>query len=779
MKPLNWAPLTPYAIQKGNAWFSGRVMDVLLNGKVIIVGTSHGGVWTVDSSRTVLEGYDTRCLTDDWDDPNVYCLAHGPDKDQQIYAGCETTLRYFELNSANLVTTSVLLNLPVPKPSIVYRILIQKNPRTIIVAGGAGLWWSIIPTNPADATAYHWTKASGLPEATTTSASGASLPGPVIAGLCQGSNHTIHAAIFGDSSATGDNYGIFKGVFQSDNFSFTRSKINWKDKDIHGNPIPKRDMVRVSLASCATDRSAAFAAVSKSEREFRGVLQYDEAQDLWEDILDQKDFNVAKRPKPGKQGEFNNTIAVAPDDPNLVALGWQKGTFVFNPSHIFVQPENNWNVTTLSNDEDKSIRGDVHGLHFTKSESGERELYIGSDGGLLKVSDPRGKHHAFDRLNVFLPTLLFKDELRAKQYATIDVSPFTDGLIAGGLQDNGCKWLKTVKGKYTAWHQLLGGDGGTNTFLANGILISRESNQGNKFKSHLWHGNKFDNRNKSDKGSDIPLDFEVELDPKMEICTRINTPAFRSKDNHLMHAISAAVQVTDGVLTPYGKNLLLGLFEDADGSQHFHWEIIGRMLHLITAAASGDGNSVLVATDDGKISLLIPEKFLDGHHSPTDLPLPAPLQSVEGKPVMGTVVQFEITRGPVFALFKDHRTKKGHILVRDGNGWKEISTPVAEPIFSIAADWDVKSTVLTPEDKRLFFSTDNAVYQGVQSTGPQLPGFQTSFIWQKSTDGLPARPHCTHLRLGWDEKKLFLYLSTYGRSVHRAQLREVVRLPGQ
>jgi hypothetical protein len=533
-------------------------------------------------------------------------------------------------------------------------------------------------------------------------------------------------------------------------------------------------MKRVSLASCANDRSAAFASVSKSNREFRGVLKYDEAQDLWEDILDQKDFNVAKRPEePGKQGEFNNAIAVAPDDSNLVALGWQKGTFIFNPSHIFEQPGEKLNLTRLSKLENNKIRGDVHSLHFTKSENGEHELYIGSDGGLLKVSGPARKHPAFDdRLNVFLPTLLFKDELRARQYATIDVSPFTDGLIAGGLQDNGCKFLKTATGEYTAWRQLLGGDGGTNTFLANGILVNRESNEGNKFKSHVWNAQV----NNFDDGSRIPLPVKVELDPKQEICTRIPSPAFRSQDHLLMHAISAAVQKKDGGNTKAGDNLLLGLFEDAEDSTHFHWEIIGVMPSLIKAAATADGNSVFVSTEEGKISLLSPQKFLAGQNNfYSGLPLPTQLQAVKG-----SVIQFEITKGPVFALFEESKhAKKGRILVHDGNGWKEISTPVAEPIYSIAADWDIKPTPLTPEDKRLFFSTDNAVYQGVQSTGPQLPGFQTSFIWQKGSDGLPARPHCTHLRLGWDETKLFLYLSTYGRSVHRAQLREFMQLPGQ
>lgn len=787
MKALNWATITPYGIhvdqvppprtkrssrvhkpkKTESAWFSGRVMDILLNEENIIIATSFGGVWRVDTSKPVLEGFDTACLTDSWDDPNVRCLAHGPDNDKQIYAGCEATLRYFELNDESLVTASVLLTLPVSDLNVVYRILIQKNPRKIILATGAGLWWSAIPSVPSQASKYTWTKASGL-------------PGDVISGLCDAGDQAIHAAIFGDDPVVGNNYGIFKGVFQTNNFNFTRSKIIWHDTGevdrfgvplVKGDqPVDKHDMVRVSLASCANNRSAAFASVSKSKRGFRGVLKYDAAQDQWEDILDQKDFNAEKRSgEPGSQGEFNNVIGVAPDGSNLVALGWQKGTYVFNPSQVF--KEKTLNIITLSKQEDLRIRGDVHSVYFTKSKNGEHELYIGGDGGLLKVSRPARAHHSLDdRLNVFLPTLLFKDDLRAKQYATMDVSPAIDGLIAGGLQDNGCKWLKTAKGKYTAWQQLLRGDGGTNTFLANGILISRESNSGSKFKSHIWNPQS----NNFDAGSDIPLDVEVELDPKMEICARIPLPAFRSKDNHLMHGISAAVQSKNAGDTKAGANLLLGLFENAEGSTQFHWKIIGSMMtSLIKAAASADGNKIFVSTDDGKVSLVSPQ---NGSVFFADLP-----PGVQPESVKGSVIQFEITKTAVFALFAERRNgvaTKGHILVYDGDKWKEISTPVNEVIYSIAADWDVTSTVLAPEDKRLFFSTDSAVYQGVQSKASQESGFHNSFDWQKSTEGLPARPHCYHLRLGWDEKKLFLYLSTYGRSVYRAQLRESVKLPG-
>ncbi|HKE59925.1 MAG TPA: hypothetical protein VKB46_24610, partial [Pyrinomonadaceae bacterium] len=545
------------------------------------------------------------------------------------------------------------------------------------------------------------------------------------------------------------------------------SKIKWHDT------VAEHDMRRVSLASCANNRSVAFASVSKTsvkpDPDFRGVLQFREAQDLWEDILNQKHFANADRTKqPGGQGKGNNVIAVAPDDATLVALGWQMGTFILKAPASSDPLGSKATVTML---EDDKCHHDIHTLQFTKTENGEHVLYIGGDGGLLKVTGPRRNHPKFDdRLNVFLPTLLFKDELRARQYATIDASPVVDGLLAGGLQDNGCKWLKTAKDKYSSWQQMLGGDGGTNTFLASGILVSRESNKASKFRTHVWN----ELASNFDAGSEIPLAVEVELEPKMEICTRIPSPVFRNKGHLLMHAVSAAVQAKNGGQTKAGDNLLLGLFENAAGK--FHWEIIGVMPKLIKAAATKDGNSIYVSLENGTVKLVSPQQFLTGQTDfYTNLPLPTQLQTIGG-----SVIQFVITKTAVFALFIESQGgEKGHILVLDGNGWKEIFTPVAETIYSIAADWDLEPAPLPliNEDKRLFFNIDNAVYQGVQSKGPQLPGFQTSFDWQQSNAGLPVRPHCTHLRLGWDDEKLFLYLSTYGRSVSRAELRQLFQLP--
>jgi hypothetical protein len=765
MKQLKWTPLTPYAILKSGNWFSGRVMAILTYGETVIVATQFGGVWVIDTDKTILEGYTSSCLTDAWDDPDVSSLAHGPDDDSQVYAGCENTLYYLELRKGSLGTTmtfSTIINVPVSELNTVYHISVQKEMRRVILATGSGVWWSNIPSNPQVATGYSFQKATGL-------------PGDKVAGLCLASDLTLHASVWGKGDPSSDEFGIFKGAFQNNQLVFTRSKIQWN------NGLDKHNMTRVSLASCATDRSAAFGVSSGQDDNFMGVLTYDEGKDQWNDILNKIDFSSATSdPSPGGQGGFNNCIAVAPDESDLVAFGWQEGTYVLSSGKVKML-------------DDPKTHHDMHGLHFTKKENGLHTLYVGGDGGILKVTGPAQKHPTFgDRLNVFLPTLLFKDDLR-RAYATMDVSPVTDGLISGGLQDNGVKYLKTSPSKYEYWNQIIGADGGTNTFLANGILLSRESNEGNPFRGSIWNyaSNAFN------ASFAIPNDVTVKDDPRMEICTRISAPTFRNRKNQLMHAVSAAVLDGTSNSIPDGSNIVLGLFADDESNTSFHWEVIGTTPDLITAAVSFDGNYVFVATqatktDVGKISLLNVSKFLKKQNdflSPMFLPSSLPA---------GSILQFEI-QAPnlIFALYT--ADSQGYILVYDGMVWNNIPTPVSEVIYSIAVDWADDTSFWNQEENTLFFVTDNAVYQGVQNNssriiastgnvfqsvqnnvlGLQFSGFQTSFTWENSSDGLPARPHGSHLRIGWDGDKKFLYLSTYGRSVYRAQIGQAVKMPGQ
>ena len=81
---VQWEQANTYAIEmdaNANAWHSGRVNDVLaLDSSSVVVGTDTGGVWLVSTT--------TIPLSNNWDNPDIKCLAFGPDGPEHIYAGC-------------------------------------------------------------------------------------------------------------------------------------------------------------------------------------------------------------------------------------------------------------------------------------------------------------------------------------------------------------------------------------------------------------------------------------------------------------------------------------------------------------------------------------------------------------------------------------------------------------------------------------------------------------------------------------------------------------------
>lgn len=725
MNPLVWTLLTPDAITKsGSGTFSGRVTDIRTSGSVVVVATEDGGVWTIQKKAPVgSSGFQTRALSDEWDDPDVSCLANGPDGHNQVYAGCSRTLAYFELADDGSITTQTNLELPAPFAGVtINRVVVDADPsrRRIVLATDAGVCWSAIPANPASAAGYSWSAATGL-------------TGSRVGGLCAAKDGAVHAALWGSGAPGSTDFGIFKGTFSTAGLVFTRSAV------------PTDQMTRVSLASCASNPEAAFAVFSKppdsnGDSSFGAVLKYDASSDSWSSTT------IAQpSTSPGEQGGFNNCIAVAPDDPSIVAFGWQSGTFVLRNGQ--------WSLLAST-----KAHSDLHGLWFTKKKNGKHTLYAGGDGGLLEVEGPTETSPTFDdRLNAFLPTLLFKNRFPTQGgYATFDVSHSVDGLIAGGLQDNGVVFLATLASSFASFEHLLGGDGGTNVFLTNGVLIARESNTKSKFQGFRW------NAGTGSFGPSIALPADIDLDitddHRMNVCARVVAPAFHNSKGELLHAISAAVPKHSAK----GPFVVLGLF--GDGSLHGpHWAVLGKNFDRVTAVGSMNGQRVFLGTQKKNMpGEIIALDAATG--APTGLALPATLET-------GYVIQFEVvSESLVFALYAG--TKSGHLLVLDGASWKEIPLPLSEPVYSMAVDWSTTSVYLT---------TDTAVYRGMQvpyGSKPHPIGFDTWFEWMIDSAGLPARPHGAHLRIGMDRGVSYLYLATNGRSVYRAPLTSTATAPG-
>src|SRR5215212_10272990 len=82
---MTWELANPYGIlidEPQDAWHAGHVQDVLpLASGPLVVAAETGGVWIVTPGTTATPG-------GDWEDPDVDCLALGPDGPVHVYAGC-------------------------------------------------------------------------------------------------------------------------------------------------------------------------------------------------------------------------------------------------------------------------------------------------------------------------------------------------------------------------------------------------------------------------------------------------------------------------------------------------------------------------------------------------------------------------------------------------------------------------------------------------------------------------------------------------------------------
>src|SRR5690348_11522676 len=90
MSDITWFPANGWGIQMQlNVWHAGRVNDVLVlqtgaeHAGGVLVGADGGGVWL-----TNVPGAGASPLSDDWDNPDIMCLAQGPNSPSHIYAGC-------------------------------------------------------------------------------------------------------------------------------------------------------------------------------------------------------------------------------------------------------------------------------------------------------------------------------------------------------------------------------------------------------------------------------------------------------------------------------------------------------------------------------------------------------------------------------------------------------------------------------------------------------------------------------------------------------------------
>jgi len=622
---LEWFPAQTQAIEidpvesPRTIWHAGHINALLSNNAVIVAGAQTGGVWLINPVPipSYRDGDQAICLSDDWDNPDINCLAYGPDSATQVFVGGNATsllilLELIEVTGAMVPGQTTAI--PLPVSCNINAIVVQKDQRRIVLATDSGVWWSPLPPTLNNTAAYSWQQAQGLPFGS-------------FSGVAVGPEGSIIVAAWGQGPSSGPNI-MFRGVWQSGQLACAGSTVN-------GSPAEK--MFRTSVASCADNPSYlyAVAANGNSNPGIMAVIASSDGGSTWQTVT---------TPSDGLQGDYNNCIAVSPYRPNVVAVGWRTGC-----PNISTDSGVTWSqpVNEITN---KHIHADLHALFFARNPAAEDHLYIGSDGGIVVTRD---LCQTFDsRFSRPLGNLQFYGA-GADQGTTVGAltaSSRFPGLLIGGTQDNGNVFLAPNQEAGSGWQWLDGGDGGLNRFVDDLGALLHFNNDDPTLRLVFWNATKgaFENdtairviRHSKVKRPAPPVTFQsVEVFP---------APIWK-RDNQLLYAGAGR-----------GPHLY-GFFSNPDGTDaSLSW--IAHVEDTISTTGSVDGTAILVGTLTGRIFLVDTAK---GIATEQDLPAGAGANPVIRIEHMLTGTALSVITGqyfPVFALV-------GKQLLRfDGRTW--------------------------------------------------------------------------------------------------------------
>jgi hypothetical protein len=698
---IHWHQADLLAIQMSepdDAWHAGHVNDILKlePESGMLVATDTGGVWAITSGGQALP------LSNAWFAANVTSLAAGPDGARHVYAGTQPngSVPGGVLWETNTSTGAPTLNWSAvePKPPCdrIDSVLVIAEKRRIVLACDSGIKWAAIPPAPSATKPYTWINGTpvNLPQGNHFSALA---KGP---GWSDGGEGTIVAAKWG-GFAPGT--AIYHGGWSAGALRLGFSTVD---------PGPGNlfvSMGRTSLAACAADRQRMFAVAEDGANNMAGVWRSGDAGTTWQ--------QMPMPPDPGGQGNYNNAIAVSPDC-QIVALGWQAGTFV---SYDAGQ---SW--TLLSGG--RHLHGDVHGLAFDPADAST--LFIGSDGGVASASGL-----GLDRTPTFVSN--WNRQLLDLQLYHNAASAVADGFVAEGLQDNGVVFT-TLPGP---WRHLTdcGCDGRWTRFIGppgmesgTSILLDEEWGVPDwPFSSIRAIGSSI-----TGKTTPIPV-APPSSGPLTNVVTAaVRSPGFTNAAGQAMYAVGGSASGID----------VYGLFAD-DNGDNLHWERLGGIgggQKIWAVSPTFNGQAFFVGTDAGNIF-----RFDAPYgQSPLQLGLSIPAGASGPRQITGLTAFFS---GVAFATV--NIGGRGYVMSLKDDVWSSVGSglPHSQPFKAIAA----------PDVRSIFVATDTTVYDTHDS----------GTTWNDASDGLPSVITAADLQVANEPSGgTFLYLASFGRSLWRAQL---------
>lgn len=746
---INWQLANPYGIAINpaiDAWHAGRVSDVLVNrGGGVIAAAPTGGVWVLHDTGAAYS------VSQTWDNPDVECLAFGPDDENHIYAGCSTASSPGA--TTVLYETDVSKKLPLVQPwkelavpggvGGVHQIAVLKKARIIVLACDGGIYWSSIPTPGG---AYNWEQATGL-------------PGGPFFGVAEGPRNTVVASGWRADPASG-RYGIFYGALAPRDLK--TSELSMKRAGIKG--FDEKQMSTTSVASCQSQPNNLYALSMDDKGTPNAVLRSTDGGKTWNgcgvpldypktDLGPQTITNVKLVGNAASGGRVHR-INVSPVNPELVAFGLLNAYYSADGGSSW-KILGGWDWQTKC----PSLHSDVHAVCFDPNDETGQRMLVASDGGVAVTADI-GKT-VVGNYNEKLANLQWYSTFVTRNfYGRFDVSYRVPGLIGGGLQDNGNAYA-LVEPDAKPWRQLDGGDGGAGMFLRTGNFLRANMNS-----AVMWNSTWAPAKEELVGREAVPVRDRFKSTPDWTPvglqCDNVNSPDFRNAAGQLMYTVAGL------------KGKIFGLFANANGTD-LHWELVAawpapfdQVIHSL-ASASGKLIYVAIGGPAGTVGpkglqVLRVTPSLGGMDGFTLGKvewlggLPSELEIKAGVDPSPFVINRLLAESDtvLYGLYNSYSTGIGAVLRTDDGGvtWRKMAGLPDEAFYGIETDW-------TTAPKTIFVCSDKRVY--VSRNGGKT--------WAVAARGLPERPHCADLSFVINpDGRRYLYLSTYGWSVWRAEL---------
>jgi len=700
---LQWKPAADYAIDMGNddtgidRWNAGHVNAVIANGASAVIGTETGGVWLVNPAHS---SFPAKPVSWDWSNPNIDALAFGPSDPTTVFAGCtsvpngDTSLYLIKLrtdtNGLELVQTMPLRL----SPSVsVQGIVTMADPDRIVLATDKGVLWSAIPPDPTQSAAYNWQAASNVKAS----------------GIALGLNDTVVVAAYGNGVPNDPGSGLFVGQWSPAGLSLTPGVL----------PAGLPGLTRTSVASCENDRSVLYASAAGPDDNTPGaVLRSGDGGYHWS--------QCGLPTTSGHNGQYNNCVAVHPNDSGIVACEFGGGPF------ISITSGQTWEVRL---GDQVSMHADVHALTFEEMGDGTVGLYAGSDGGVCLSLD-LGEHWD-SRYNKHLRNLEFTstqhylstDVLDNKPF---DVSPDVLGLYGGATQDNGNLWCLTGNDNARAsFHQFESGDGNTVIFVteADSVLhVTGGVPNGDRLRVSRWQDSTLSMDDEF--GDVVPAAGFTNGMPFPQVVSAVQY-ASASINGNLIRVVAGQGTTVYGYVDGGHDGSFVAIADVGRGS--------AANPRAIRSIASVDGSQILVGTSDGNIYTVDTATRAVAENAMN-------LDGFNGSPITQLIWTGDDDRFGIVSA---------NTVIRWANSaWEPAPGAVGADVFCI--DFEGVTT-----GGALFACTDFGVSVSTDRGDSWIP----------INDGLPAYPHCVSVRVGYDAQgQLSLFLSTYGWSTFVATL---------